>query len=439
MDGKWSWLRNAAFTLIELLVVVAIIAILAAMLLPALAAAREKARRATCANNMSQIAKGLEMYLGDYGEYYPSWVAAPGAAFTWCFTDPDTPTWTPPCAAAHSSGGWRTPSVHKYPYSQNQSYFEGKPGDTPIRMDSTYAMDWRAISFGHKPGPSTGGVSPRRDNMAPGQLNQGPQGLGYLVVCGYMPDVQALYCPSMKGAEWTWDMRVHSGVENKPLHDIGGWKDVGGTDAQSLMYGDWRKFRFYDNNWNQMAMALSSYAYRGTPLGMWTPFHRWYQRAAPYKYPGTRPMLRVGVNEPMFRTPRDAGGRALVTDTFSKGCTYDGLGRYVGGLYHAPLAESRTVAGYGIKHHKTGYNVLYGDSHVQWFGDPNQTIIWHTTGSTMYGTQVKGPYYYQMCITTVFNSTFRAYVNVDHGYFSHTPYAVWHEMDEFGGVDVGAQ
>jgi len=437
MHGKWSWLRNAAFTLIELLVVVAIIAILAAMLLPALAAAREKARRATCANNMSQIAKGLEMYLGDYGEYYPSWVAAPGAAFTWCFTDPDTPTWTPPCAAAHSAGSWTTSGVHKYPYMKNESYFEGKPGDTPIRMDSAYAMSWRAISFGHKPGPSTGGVSPRRDNMAPGQLNQGPQGLGYLVTCGYMPDVAALYCPSMKGAEWTWDFRVHSGVENLPLHDIGGWKDVGGTDAQALMYGDWRKFRFYDNNWNQMAMALSSYAYRGTPLGLWAPFHRWYQRAEPYRYPGTRPVLRVGVNEPMFRTPRDCGGRALVTDTFSKGCTYDALGRHMGGIWYGPVAESRVIAGYGLKHHKAGYNVLYGDSHVQWFGDPAQRIIWHTQGHA--NTIVRGPYYYQMCISTVFPNTFYSSVDTEWRYFAHSPYAVWHEMDEFGGVDVGAR
>ena len=60
-----------AFTLIELLVVMAIISILAALLLPALVAARERARRSVCSNNLNQMGKGLEMYIGLYGDYYP--------------------------------------------------------------------------------------------------------------------------------------------------------------------------------------------------------------------------------------------------------------------------------------------------------------------------------------------------------------------------------
>jgi prepilin-type N-terminal cleavage/methylation domain-containing protein/prepilin-type processing-associated H-X9-DG protein len=71
--------RRTGFTLIELLVVIAIIAILAAILFPVFAKAREKARQISCLSNLRQLTLGILMYAQDYDEtmplaYYPDWL-----------------------------------------------------------------------------------------------------------------------------------------------------------------------------------------------------------------------------------------------------------------------------------------------------------------------------------------------------------------------------
>jgi len=77
--------KEVGFTLIELLVVIAIIAILAAILFPVFARAREKARTGSCQSNLKQIAHGLAMYVNDYDQVLPyrNW----GATVNYCIVD----------------------------------------------------------------------------------------------------------------------------------------------------------------------------------------------------------------------------------------------------------------------------------------------------------------------------------------------------------------
>ena len=107
-------MARRGFTLIELLVVIAIIAILAAILFPVFARAREKARQTSCLSNLKQLDLGFMMYVQDYDEMLPGPAPLNPAAMGWGYYGHWVPASVPPMAV--EQGGL-------YPYVKNAQLF----------------------------------------------------------------------------------------------------------------------------------------------------------------------------------------------------------------------------------------------------------------------------------------------------------------------------
>ena len=405
-----------AFTLIELLVVVAIIAILAAMLLPALSAAREKARRSSCVNNLKQMANAFGAYTGDYSGYLPSHPGWPGRDVTWCrrgssYAD-SVPVWESPCNASHSSGAW---VECKYPYRYLFTKYKDRSGTREVRCDTVYNAQWRTFGVANVPSST----------IMLGELNNAPVGLGYLLTCGYVGDVGLFYCPSSD------NMLPDVFGAPGPAYRVGDWKTLGGMGAETFLFGDYNKCKLAATT----TQAVSHYNYRNMPLAVWTPWHRWlddnYRRIC-----ATKPAVMARVSQPMFRTPRELAGRALVCDTFSKGTSTDGLGNKIDKafVYNKPVENSATFPGYGIRGHRTAYNVLYGDGHAAPGGDPRESFIWHTQG---WGNAngAGGSFYVSMLCSNYYYGS-RVGYDPEHQYSAHSSWALWHELDAAAGLDV---
>jgi len=324
----WTCLRRA-FTLIELLVVIAIIAILAAMLLPALASAREKSRRSACSNNLNQMGKATEMYTSDYAGYYPSglsWKPIGGGAGT----NIDTYTRTDPSLGSE---------------------------DTIIAYDN-YSGDYET-RFMYR---ALAGGRVGSNSLSGGKLKMAPSGLGHLLATGTLPDARAFYCPSSTGTIMSGGP-YFSGVSGAvPMpQNASDWAKAGGFDLNTMLYGNWPSNLKFCWACTNMYGVQSQYNYRNTPLspgmeaggtGAWAFWN------SPVQIVYTSPTVVTRCNAPAFKTSKQLGGRVLITDSFDKPGPTD------------------LKPGFGQYCHVDGYNGLYGDGHAAWYGDSQLQVIW---------------------------------------------------------------
>ena len=407
MDG---WSLRRAFTLIELLVVVAIIAILAAMLLPALSAAREKARRASCLTNLKQVGTAMESYIGDYAGYYPC--------------DPNYGGHGTPHVGREDSGG-ATHAANCDPYfrlsgatracfadSGKFAYKDPRTGDSIPTEIGTYPIyspqSYHGVVGWMFRGLSSGSTWDYSSVLARGRLTVAPTGLGMLATANYLSDLAVLYCPTgnkfdWQGSEDAWRPAwFYQGAANANKRfaiatDVMNLKKMGGRSGRDLTHGD---FRWLGGpTWNGTdgvrvwsgkpfthlpGIALGcSYAYRnqvyvagprsfvnpGGAYGQMLPIlssrttPKTLSKYVGLSYPPPPQIAEIQNLCPERKTSRQLGGRSLVVDRFGK----------------APGGDAEDRAAYpgdGLLGHKEGYSVLFGDGHCAWFGDPQQKMIW---------------------------------------------------------------
>jgi len=417
---------HRGFTLIELLVVVAIIAILAAMLLPALGAAREKARRSSCLNNLKQQATAVEAYAADYSGYYPNWPGIPTTDLRGNGTAGDVGE-----ERGLFTDALLGRTVQTTPFLDSSGSGQSKNGFDQVVLHTL--GNWRSIAMVSVDG---------------GQTLTGPNGstsflvpikMGATLYGGYIQDYRSLYCPSGIGMVSPthgcnqpfigspYNRLTEPDPASLDLQDLRGVSRYCRSGGKDLFYASYTGVSHDLNNilsstYGDAVTLRSQYNYRPNIFSQAdndTPLSRLYA------LPGTSPLATAKAGRQFFPTQKALGNRALLSDTFEKDA--DALTLQLSAVQ---LHTGRYAA--GNQCHRDGYSVVYGDGHAAWLGDPQQQIAWwvcrsrNSAGTTAYN-RLDSP------------ALWRAWAI----YPAAVPgldgaQRIWHQMDVSAGVDSAA-
>ena len=316
------------FSLIELLVVMVIIALLIGLLMPALARAKEEARRTQCRSNLRQIGLAIQMYGTDNGGYM-------------------------------TEIGGQAYAIH----SLRQCWQGWEPVATP---GDVYGAMWD----GEAPAPNTLIMGePQGWRLSPARPTR-PIGLGLLWAGGYLTSKGALvlYCPSNNSGPGGMETRKDG--RQRYDHDDPFWTSKGlVTRGDGDGVGDW-----VASGWNPytcsdgtnvlsfgLCQVLTNYSVRWD--GSFSSFVR-------YAYPG-----RGGWQALPYAIKLDGyGARGIVSDTIETGLGIDPA--IVMGNPLPPRPHRYVIARYwAVLNHEGSWNVLFADGAVKTYSDSGRNVF----------------------------------------------------------------
>jgi prepilin-type processing-associated H-X9-DG protein len=317
-----------------------------------------------------------------------------------------------------------------------------------------------------------------------------PMGLGFLVSGNYIGDVRSFYCPSTGGAmrpdceapapggTCTAGATSPTPVPvNKIWYPCGAacglrnFQQAGGFDWKSIGWGNWQTMptggapgAFHapgfanvpggghnNNNSDWVGRAIEcDYNYRNVVgsianawfqdgTGGWQPGDQLPNSQWSVRIATTKPYVSAQAGCPQFKTDKVLGNRAIVSDSFS--AEYLSLNSY-------------QLDGKGQYAHRDGYNVLYGDSHVTWYGDPAGNIMFSPAANLDVSSNwtVANMWSLKYCALTNYylgggshvqcvSTNGDAFDPGGGGDFTDKPSSqdVWHQFDMHNGIDVDAQ